>query len=119
MVRKLLLISSIVFLCAHSSIAQKISPFDSLVTVLEKKYNVQFLYDTKHTEGLSIGAVNGGLEEMLKTILEGTGLTFHIDSYKRVIISRGSSVYTALPKNFFFPLESDCKLYSSSIFLGE
>ena len=101
MVKKLLFILLACIFFTNVSFAQKASPFDSLVNILEKKYNVQFLYDTKHTEGLKIGNVSGGLEETLKTILEGTGLSFYIDAYKRIIISRGNSVFTPLPKNFF------------------
>ena len=100
MVKKLLIILILSFLL-HAAHAQKATSFDSLVMVLEKKYSVQFLYDTKHTEGLSIGKISGGLEEILKTVLEGTGLTYYIDPYKRIIVSRGSSVYSPLSKNFF------------------
>ncbi len=101
MVKKQLLIVFFGCLLTTAGFSQKVSSFDSLVNVLEKKFSVQFLYDTKHTEGLTIGVTTGSLEEIIKNVLEGTGLTYYIDPYKRVIISRGSSVYTPLPKNFF------------------
>ena len=101
MVKKQLLIVFFGCLLTTAGFSQKVSSFDSLVNVLEKKFSVQFLYDTKHTEGLTIGVTTGSLEEIIKNVLEGAGLTYYIDPYKRVIISRGSSVFTPLPKNFF------------------
>lgn len=100
MVKKLLII--LILICtAKIDHAQKLSPFDSLVHVLQKKFDVQFLYDTKHTEGLAISNAEGSLDNMLRNILDGTGLSFYIDPYKRVIIARGSSVFTPLSKDFF------------------
>ena len=100
MVKKLLII--LILICmAKIDYAQKLSPFDSLVHVLQKKFDVQFLYDTKHTEGLAISNAEGSLDNILRNILDGTGLSFYIDPYKRVIIARGSSVFTPLSKDFF------------------
>ncbi|MFZ9742703.1 MAG: carboxypeptidase-like regulatory domain-containing protein, partial [Chitinophagaceae bacterium] len=101
MVKKIFFISSIIIGFAFTANAQNKSAFDSLVNVLEKKFSVQFLYDPKHTEGLSITEVNGTLENILNTIFDGTGLTYYIDPNKRIIISRGRSVYTPLPNSFF------------------
>ncbi len=101
MVKKIFFISSIIIGFAFTANAQNKSAFDSLVNVLEKKFSVQFLYDPKHTEGLSISEVNGTLENILNTIFDGTGLTYYIDPNKRIIISRGRSVYTPLPNSFF------------------
>jgi len=100
MVKKLLII--LFFICiVKNDFAQKTSAFDSLVLVLQKKFDVQFLYDTKHTEGLVINNAEGSLDNILRNILDGAGLSFYIDAYKRVIISRGSSVFTPLSKDFF------------------
>lgn len=100
MVKKLLII--LILICmAKIDYAQKLSPFDSLVHVLQKKFDVQFLYDTKHTEGLAISKAEGSLDNILRNILDGTGLSFYVDPYKRVIIARGSSVFTPLSKDFF------------------
>ena len=100
MVKKLLIILILISM-AKIDHAQKLSPFDSLVHVLQKKFDVQFLYDTKHTEGLAISNAEGSLDNILRNILDGTGLSFYIDPYKRVIIARGSSVFTPLSKDFF------------------
>jgi len=100
MVKKIL--SILLFICiAKVDYAQKVSPFDSLVNVLEKKFDVRFLYDTRHTEGLIIGTAEGSLDSILKNLLDGTGLSYYMDPHKRVIVSRGSSVFTALSKDFF------------------
>ena len=100
MVKKTLIILILISM-AKIDYAQKLSPFDSLVHVLQKKFDVQFLYDTKHTEGLAISNAEGSLDNILRNILDGTGLSFYIDPYKRVIIARGSSVFTPLSKDFF------------------
>ncbi|MEN9744810.1 MAG: hypothetical protein RL640_648 [Bacteroidota bacterium] len=100
MVKKLLIILILISM-AKIDYAQKLSPFDSLVHVLQKKFDVQFLYDTKHTEGLAISKAEGSLDNILRNILDGTGLSFYVDPYKRVIIARGSSVFTPLSKDFF------------------
>lgn len=100
MVKKTLIILILISM-AKIDHAQKLSPFDSLVHVLQKKFDVQFLYDTKHTEGLAISNAEGSLDIILRNILDGTGLSFYIDPYKRVIIARGNSVFTPLSKDFF------------------
>ncbi|MEY3432534.1 MAG: hypothetical protein RL131_470, partial [Bacteroidota bacterium] len=91
----------ILCLAFNSSFAQKISPFDSLVTVLEKKFNVSFYYDKSQTNGLSIPESSGSLDIILKTVLEGSGLNAYIDKKSRVFISRGSVLFTPLLENFF------------------
>ena len=83
--------------------AQQRSPFDSLVNVLEQKHSVRFYYDKKQTDGLSIPDASGSLENVLKIVLEGSGLSFYRDKNSRIYISRGSELFTPLSKDFFNP----------------
>ena len=83
--KKIILIAFISCL-AGSSLAQQKSAFDSLVNVLEKKFEVRFYYDSKFTDGLDIIPSSGKLEKVLKTTLEGSGLNFYIDKKRRVFI---------------------------------
>ena len=81
--------------------AQQKAPFDSLVNVLEKQFSVVFYYDKSQTNGLSIPSASGKLEDILKITLEGTGLSFYRDYNNRVFISRGSTLFTPLAKDYF------------------
>ncbi|MFZ9588626.1 MAG: carboxypeptidase-like regulatory domain-containing protein, partial [Chitinophagaceae bacterium] len=81
--------------------AQQKAPFDSLVNLLEKQFSVVFYYDKSQTNGLSIPAVSGKLEDILKATLEGTGLSYYRDYYNRVFVSRGSTLFSPLPKDYF------------------
>jgi hypothetical protein len=88
-------------MACSQSFAQKKSPFDSLASVLEKKFNVSFYYDKSQTSGLSIPESSGSLENILKNILEGSGFSSYIDNKSRVFISRGTALFTPLSKDFF------------------
>ncbi len=100
--KKIILIAFISCL-AGSSQAQQKSAFDSLINVLEKKFEVRFFYDTKFTDGLDIIPSSGKLEEVLKATLEGSGLNFYIDKKRRVFIFRGNPLPIPLPRDFFNP----------------
>ncbi len=98
--KKLLPLLSLLFLAQGLSAQNKV-PFDSLIHVLEKQFAVVFYYDKTQTDGLSIPSTTGKLDDILKTTLEGTGLSFYRDYYNRVFISKGTTLFTPLPKNFF------------------
>ena len=98
--KKLLPLLSLILLSQGVSAQNKV-PFDSLINVLEKQFAVVFYYDKNQTNGLSIPSATGKLDDILKTTLEGTGLSFYRDYYNRVFISRGTALFTPLPKNFF------------------
>jgi len=84
--------------------AQKRSPFDSLITVLEQQFRVTFFYNPSQTSGLSIPPSSGSLEQMLQITLEGTGLNFYRSYQNQVFIYRGNTpLFTPLAKDFFQP----------------
>jgi outer membrane receptor protein involved in Fe transport len=103
MVRKSMICSVFVLLACAASYAQQRSPFDSLINVLEQKHAVRFYYDKNQTDGLSIPDASGSLENVLKTVLDGSGLSFYRDKNSRIYISRGSDLFTPLSKDFFNP----------------
>ena len=73
--KKLLPLLSLILLSQGVSAQNKV-PFDSLINVLEKQFAVVFYYDKNQTNGLSIPSATGKLDDILKTTLEGTGLSF-------------------------------------------
>jgi len=99
-VKKIIPLLSLILL-SQGLLAQQKAPFDSLINVLEKQFSVVFYYDKSQTDGLSIPSTSGKLEDILKSTLEGTGLSFYRDYNNRVFISRGSTLFTPLPKDYF------------------
>lgn len=116
MVKKFLHIIFPCILLISSASAQSNSPFDSLVNVLEAKYQVHFFYDPKFTKNIEIPEINGGLQDVLKTVLEGTGLYFYIDPYKRIIISQNRNLFTAISNNFFNPNGNNAETQANTAF---
>ena len=98
--KKIIPLLSLILL-SQGLLAQQKAPFDSLVNVLEKQFSVVFYYDKTQTDGLSIPSTSGKLEDILKVTLEGTGLSFYRDYFNRVFISRGTTLFTPLPKDYF------------------
>ena len=110
MVKKIL-VAPILFLSIFAGYAQtpKASSFDSLVNVMEKKFPVTFYYDRTQTNGLSIPPSSGSLDEVLKTTLEGTGLSWYRDGQNRVFITRGTPISATLPTDYFNPANTPRK----------
>ncbi|MEY3351131.1 MAG: hypothetical protein RIQ50_1242, partial [Bacteroidota bacterium] len=101
--RKFLTICAFLILSQYAK-SQQQSPFDSLINVLEQRFSVTFYYDKSQTNGLSIPAASGNLDQVLQATLEGTGLGFYRDYFNRVFIARGSTpLFTPLAKDFFKP----------------
>jgi hypothetical protein len=119
MVKRILLISFLLMQFTHEGLAQIATPFDSLINVLEKKFPVSFYYDRKQTEGLSIPASSGSLDEVMKTTLEGTGLSWYRDQQNRVFISRGATWNNTLPADYFNPAVAGKKDMSISNYSEE
>jgi hypothetical protein len=101
MVKRILAIALIWMQLTPGASAQTVTPFDSLINVLEKKFPVTFYFDRKQTSGLSIPPSSGSLDEVLKTTLEGTGLTWYRDQQNRVYISRGNPLNATLAPDYF------------------
>lgn len=101
MVKSIVLIGFFAIALSVNTQAQQRTAFDSLVQVLEQKHGVRFFYNPRQTADLEIPAINGSLEEVLKTVLEGSGLSFTTDKRNRVFISRGFSLGEQLPDNYF------------------
>jgi hypothetical protein len=87
--------------CATALQAQNRSPFDSLVNVLEKTHPYTFYYDKKLTDGLKVGSATGTLEQVLKTVLQGSGLHYYISDAAKVYISRYPLQNLKLPADYF------------------
>ncbi|MFN5480194.1 MAG: TonB-dependent receptor [Chitinophagaceae bacterium] len=101
--RKFLTISFFILLSLYAK-SQQQSPFDSLINVLEQRFSVTFYYDKSQTNGLSIPAASGNLDQVLQATLEGTGLGFYRDYFNRIFITRGTSpLFTPLANDFFKP----------------
>jgi outer membrane receptor protein involved in Fe transport len=92
-----LLLCSLPTLC----IGQGKSPFDSLVDALERRHSVSIRYDKTQTSGISIPPSEGAIEDVLRSVLEGTGLSFVKDRSGRIFVYRGSPIDTRLPDSFF------------------
>jgi hypothetical protein len=103
MVKKSVFIVSLFFMLLGIAHSQERSPFDSLAAGLESKFGVKLFYDKSHTDGLSIPSSSGSLEEILRSTLEGTGLSFHRDAKSRVFIYRGDPIPLVLSPDYFNP----------------
>lgn len=81
--------------------AQNISPFDSLMTILEKKYNVKIYYDPLKTQKIDVTGLTGSLEDILNNALKFSGLTYSNDQKARYFIAENKIVPQYLQKDFF------------------
>ena len=82
-------------------LAQSRSPFDSLVSELEKSNPYVFYYDKKQTNEIKTIQATGSLDEVLIKIFEGTDFVFVKDSQGRIFITKGFSFNSKLPSDFF------------------
>ena len=101
--KKIISLASLVFLLSHGLFAQSRSPFDSLISVLERNHPFTFYYDKTQTAKIPVFAVDGSLDDVIKKILEGTDFIYTKDEKGRIFISKGISLNTKLPKDYFNP----------------
>lgn len=99
--KKIILIAIGVQILGSIAMSQEKSAFDSLVGVLERKFDVRLYYNNNQTKGLDVIPSAGSLTEILKKTLDGTGLNFYTDNKKRVFIFRGSPLQIPLPDSYF------------------
>lgn len=101
--KKIIIVASLIFLLSHGLFSQSSSPFDSLISVLERNHPFTFYYDKTQTAKIPVVAVDGLLDEIIRKILEGTDFIYTKDEKGRVFISKGISLNTQLPKDYFIP----------------
>lgn len=104
--------------------AQIKSPFDSLVSVLEKKYEVKIFYNSNKTKNIDVTGLSGNLDEILSNALKFSGLNISKDNGNRIFISENLIVPQYLPKDFFNPLNTkrtgpDIKLNTDTTVLAK
>ena len=101
--KKNILVLLVLTQLANGLIAQNRSPFDSLVSLLEKNHSLVFYYDKKQTNPLDVKAINasGSLDDILMKLFEGTDFVFLNDKQGRVFITKGFSLNNALPADYF------------------
>jgi hypothetical protein len=100
-VKKYILVIILLFQLVNGVLAQSRSPFDSLVSELEKNNPNVFYYDKKQTNEIKIFNATGSLDEVLIKIFEGTDFVFVKDSQGRIFITKGFSFNSKLPSDFF------------------
>jgi hypothetical protein len=113
-VKKYILVIIVLFQLVNGVLAQSRSPFDSLVSELEKSNPYVFYYDKKQTNEIKITQATGTLEEMLVKIFEGTDFVFVKDSQGRIFITKGFSFNSKLPSDFFVKRTGKEKVDTSS-----
>ena len=99
--KKYILVIIVLFLLVNGVLAQSRSPFDSLVSELEKSNPYVFYYDKKQTNEIKIIHATGSLDEVLVKIFEGTDFVFVKDSQGRIFITKGFSFNSKLPSDYF------------------
>ena len=112
--KKYILVIIVLFQLVNGVLAQSRSPFDSLVSELEKNNPYVFYYDKKQTNEIKIIQATGTLEEMLVKIFEGTDFVFVKDSQGRIFITKGFSFNSKLPSDFFVKRTGREKVDTSS-----
>lgn len=112
--KKYILVIIVLFQLVNGVLAQSRSPFDSLVSELEKSNPYVFYYDKKQTNEIKITQATGTLEEMLVKIFEGTDFVFVKDSQGRIFITKGFSFNSKLPSDFFVKRTGKEKVDTSS-----
>jgi len=102
-VKKNIFLLIVLFQLAEGLIAQTKSPFDSLVSILEKNHSHVFYYDKKQTNQLDVKSINSSasLDEILMKLFEGTDYVFLKDKQSRVFITKGFVLNNTLPADYF------------------
>lgn len=99
--KKYILVIIVLFQLVNGVLAQSRSPFDSLVSELEKSNPYVFYYDKKQTNEIKMIRATGSLDEVLVKIFEGTDFVFVKDSQGRIFITKGFSFSNKLPADYF------------------
>ncbi len=113
--KKNILVLLVLTQLANGLIAQNRSPFDSLVSLLEKNHSLVFYYDKKQTNPLDVKAINasGSVDDILLKLFEGTEFVFLNDKQGRVFITKGFSLNNALPADYFVKRFKEDKIDTS------
>ena len=112
--KKYILVIIVLFQLVNGVLAQSRSPFDSLVSELEKSNPYVFYYDKKQTNEIKIIQATGSLDEVLIKIFEGTDFVFVKDSQGRIFITKGYSFNSKLSPDFFVKRTGKEKVDTSS-----
>lgn len=116
---KLSSLFSVVFLlCFEFSSGQdRLTAFDSLVTVLEKNSNYKIYYDRKLTSSLSIPEIpsGSGVEATLKAVFANSGFNYSIDPSGRVFVTKDVTIQTTLPPGYFAKEKSMQKFIEDTV----
>ena len=79
--------------------------FPSLVRDIESQTNYYFYYDSTETDSIEINlrADHLSLQQVLETVFRSTDFHFIIRNAYQVFISKGYTINTTLPRDFFVP----------------